>query len=305
MNACYHLKWIYSADEDGKSIVTGNKETNYWWPAIIYPNYQELINDTSDNIVKAKILLESFKSTGKMMADSTHVAFFLGEKCSSLTKTVDLKNDHQARNFFNYFYTYSLGGNMSKNLCFKSAVADAIVRIKEDVEKCSLSPILQNETTKSKVKLTHKKETSRKHIGMGEQNIKQLSTGVNLVTGTAEKSRKPQKLFVDELRVGKYESWNHVWEEMRENGWEWVRGKGLVSYYYIFPGGENPVKNRCAVEKIDYFTSEDDVKIYAREHYNWIGEKKSDQYKVSADRKRSNRGKFQHARTRRKLEFRS
>ena len=62
------------------------------------------------------------------------------------------------------------------------------------------------------------------------------------------------------------DDWAMVWEKMRRSGWDWKSGRGIVSYYYIKPGGKGI---KCGVEGTDYFTSEDQVQAYATEHFGW------------------------------------
>jgi len=65
------------------------------------------------------------------------------------------------------------------------------------------------------------------------------------------------------------ESWSDAWKKMRDSGWTWKTGSGLMTdYYYIKPG----CKTKGGVKGQDYFESVDDVKAFAMRNYGWRGE---------------------------------
>ncbi|KAL7458073.1 hypothetical protein ACHAWC_011099 [Mediolabrus comicus] len=60
--------------------------------------------------------------------------------------------------------------------------------------------------------------------------------------------------------------WTVVWKIMRRQGWNWAGGTGLMTgYRYIKPG----CKIKGGTEMVDYFNSEHDVQVFARNVYGW------------------------------------
>ena len=57
---------------------------------------------------------------------------------------------------------------------------------------------------------------------------------------------------------------------MRESGWTWKRGRGVVNYVYFNPGVITTDDKQIDE---DYFYSEDNLQIYIRDHYGWTGPK--------------------------------
>jgi len=77
------------------------------------------------------------------------------------------------------------------------------------------------------------------------------------------------------------ESWSDAWKKMRDSGWTWKVGSGLMTdYYYIKPG----CKIKGGVKDQDYFESESDAKAYATKNYGWKGEVVVKEEKVSGSR---------------------
>jgi hypothetical protein len=69
--------------------------------------------------------------------------------------------------------------------------------------------------------------------------------------------------MLDDFRSGAYKKnkWSNIWERLKDCGWYWMRGRGLVTFYYIRPncGIAPPFTNG-----IDYFTSEEEVISYIK-----------------------------------------
>jgi hypothetical protein len=75
--------------------------------------------------------------------------------------------------------------------------------------------------------------------------------------------------------VGSQASWHVFWKEcMREIGWGYIAGDGLISFYYVHPAFAHLKKkellNQCTAGE-HYFTSEEAVQRYAKEAYGWQG----------------------------------
>jgi len=65
------------------------------------------------------------------------------------------------------------------------------------------------------------------------------------------------------------EPWSDAWKKMRDSGWRWKEGSGLMmDYFYIKPG----CKIKGSVEGQDYFTSLEDVQKFASRNYGWVGD---------------------------------
>jgi len=68
--------------------------------------------------------------------------------------------------------------------------------------------------------------------------------------------------------VSKDDAWVNVKEKMLFSGWRWQKGSGLITEYYVLPGGD--VEN--GVEGEDYLTSEFEMKKFAYERFHWGGD---------------------------------
>ena len=63
-----------------------------------------------------------------------------------------------------------------------------------------------------------------------------------------------------------------MWHTMQDDGWSCIKGRGLVEWYYLHPICEGMKKSHLLdvkKEGTDYFTSEDDLKCYARLNLGW------------------------------------
>jgi hypothetical protein len=69
------------------------------------------------------------------------------------------------------------------------------------------------------------------------------------------------------------ETWSEAWKKMRESGWTWKVGSGLMTdYFYIKPG----CKVKGGVVWRDYFILAEDVQRFAVRNYGWKGGKPMD-----------------------------
>ncbi len=69
------------------------------------------------------------------------------------------------------------------------------------------------------------------------------------------------------------ETWSEAWKKMRESGWTWKVGSGLMTdYFYIKPG----CKVKGGVVGRDYFVLAEDVQRFAIRNYGWKGGKSTD-----------------------------
>ena len=68
--------------------------------------------------------------------------------------------------------------------------------------------------------------------------------------------------------------WAELWKEMRSEGWRYTPGNSTVSYFYIHSRWAGVKKKEVLLGKkgSDYFESEDEVRIFAKEHLGWKGE---------------------------------
>jgi hypothetical protein len=53
-----------------------------------------------------------------------------------------------------------------------------------------------------------------------------------------------------------------LWSDLKDSGWTWKPGKGIVSYYYIRPG--KSTSPALCIAGRDYFTSEDEIMAFIR-----------------------------------------
>jgi len=69
--------------------------------------------------------------------------------------------------------------------------------------------------------------------------------------------------------------WSELFKEMKSGGWGHKAGNDFVDYYYIHPHCVGMKKSEVLkLQKgIDYFESEDEVRLFAKEHLGWKGEK--------------------------------
>mmetsp|Transcript_6131 Transcript_6131/g.12636 ORF Transcript_6131/g.12636 Transcript_6131/m.12636 type:complete len:1844 (-) Transcript_6131:84-5615(-) len=66
--------------------------------------------------------------------------------------------------------------------------------------------------------------------------------------------------------------WRDMWNHLKEKGWRHSTGGGLVSYYYINASCKGMKKRdilKYKTEGLDYFSSEEEVQQFAREHLGW------------------------------------
>jgi len=77
--------------------------------------------------------------------------------------------------------------------------------------------------------------------------------------------------------------WCEMWSSMKSNdGWSHMQGTGLSAWFYVHPTCEGLKKTELMRDKVegqDYFTSEEDVKKYARVNLGW----KWEDYSESVD----------------------
>lgn len=68
------------------------------------------------------------------------------------------------------------------------------------------------------------------------------------------------------------DTWSEAWKKMRDSGWSWKNGTGLMTdYFYIKPG----CKIKGGVVGRDYFILLEDVQRFATRNYGWNGGKLS------------------------------
>lgn len=68
--------------------------------------------------------------------------------------------------------------------------------------------------------------------------------------------------------------WVLMFDQMKANGWSYTRGAGLDPWWYLHPTCKDMKKNeliRTKVAGVDYFTSEAEMKRYARLNLGWSG----------------------------------
>ncbi|KAL7461103.1 hypothetical protein ACHAXS_001536, partial [Conticribra weissflogii] len=74
------------------------------------------------------------------------------------------------------------------------------------------------------------------------------------------------------------DDWDSAWEKMRNSGWDWKYGNGLMlDYYYIKPGKSI----RHGTKGVDYFTQVKDVQLFAKKNYGWKG--KTEQFRSKSN----------------------
>jgi hypothetical protein len=89
---------------------------------------------------------------------------------------------------------------------------------------------------------------------------------------------RTMNLFLDECAdenvppltcdIDPYETWSYAWEKMRQSGWTWKVGAGLMTdYYYVKPG----CKVKGGAKGRDFFVLEEDVRRFATRNYGWRG----------------------------------
>ena len=66
--------------------------------------------------------------------------------------------------------------------------------------------------------------------------------------------------------------WKAMWENMKADGWTHMTGWGLIAWIYVHPTWAGRKKHELQNEGkdgVDYFSSEESLKRYARRHLNW------------------------------------
>ncbi len=85
--------------------------------------------------------------------------------------------------------------------------------------------------------------------------------------------------------------WRDMWKYMKENGWRHMAGGGLVSYYYVnatCKGLKRTEIFKHGKEGLDYFSSEEEVRQFARDHLGWKAPSRHDA--TSADTESTSQG---------------
>ncbi|KAL7553128.1 hypothetical protein ACHAWF_016382 [Thalassiosira exigua] len=80
--------------------------------------------------------------------------------------------------------------------------------------------------------------------------------------------------------------WNGMWSDMKKSGWRHLIGDGLVAWYYIHPSAAKMKKRdiiRVCDEGVHYFTTEESVQQYAKEHLGWSGGARKESPPESSD----------------------
>ena len=87
----------------------------------------------------------------------------------------------------------------------------------------------------------------------------------------SSESVDPKIVFDDEdppVIVGEpnlpHDEWVLVNQKLKDSGWSWCNGYGLISFLYKKPGIKDVKGKRL---NVDYFTEEDHVKEYAKAKY--------------------------------------
>lgn len=57
-----------------------------------------------------------------------------------------------------------------------------------------------------------------------------------------------------QLKCQRKQTFAEIWSELKDDGWFWRNGAGLVSYYYMRPGGK--LESEGGQDGVDFFTTE-------------------------------------------------
>lgn len=74
--------------------------------------------------------------------------------------------------------------------------------------------------------------------------------------------------------ISKYAEWVDVWQELVKYGWSCQTGDSLANYIFYSKKCQDKTPKEVRkdfIENQDYFTSEDSVKQFIRDHYGWKG----------------------------------
>lgn len=126
-------------------------------------------------------------------------------------------------------------------------------------------------TKSAKPKIAYQESTEEDDDGMEDDEEETHST-------FSQSGLQSKKLFSDECAdefipplaedILGDETWSEAWKKMRDSGWKWTNGTGLMmDYFYIKPG----CKVKGGVVGKDYFVLVEDVQRFAMRNYGWKG----------------------------------
>jgi cell division control protein 6 len=90
---------------------------------------------------------------------------------------------------------------------------------------------------------------------------------------SAQRVEKKVEYSLSESQI--HMPWSGLWKEMKSEGWRYKVGNNIVDYYYLHPNcaGMKKAEWLKLQKGLDYFESEDEVAVFAKEHLGWKGEK--------------------------------
>ena len=207
-----------------------------------------LREDSDDYLVLFNTYEATSSSTGKTIDNKLTAPTSTKKDEKKLSATSNNNNDGECAS------TTAVASGQKKN---KSAVEQGKMK-----EEKKMAPIFKN----------HQKEKKK-----GESNYKEPSLP------TKKDGIPPLKINLDPN-----ESWSDAWKKMRNSGWTWKNGSGLMTdYYYIKPG----CKVKGGIKDQDYFVSAEDAKAYAKQNYGWRGEEEEEEEHPLVEEEKSGRTK--------------
>uniref|UniRef100_A0A6V2HR37 Uncharacterized protein n=1 Tax=Ditylum brightwellii TaxID=49249 RepID=A0A6V2HR37_9STRA len=140
---------------------------------------------------------------------------------------------------------------------------------------------LKKNTTKQKGSSESAEKEMERMIESSSTSSFQNNEGYQIKASTPRSSASVIKIAVPEKKqtgvniIKCNDDWNTVYSKLMIMGWSVVSGKGLSAFFYVHPSFAGRKKADIMKEGVpgrDYMDNENELKMYCRIHYGWLGE---------------------------------